>query len=72
MIRIYCGRDYLYGWEKIRYAQAISTIIGALKEFQRAVSDEKAVEVEYRVIVKIGGEDGQVIDAGRSLSALQH
>lgn len=72
MIRISCERNRLQGWEKIRCGRAIGAVIFALKEFQKAVKQERAVEVDCQVVVKMGGEDGKVIDTGRGLSALQH
>ena len=52
MIKICCERDRLEGWEKIRYASAIGVIVRELKKFQGAIKDEKAVEVDYLIIMK--------------------
>lgn len=52
MIKISCERDRLAGWEKIRYARAISVIIGGLKEFHKAIKEEEIIEVEYLIIMK--------------------
>lgn len=52
MIKICCERDRLAGWKKIRYAKAISVIIRELKEFQKAIKQEGALEVNYLIIMK--------------------
>jgi hypothetical protein len=52
VIKISCERDQLAGWEKIRYARAISVIIRELKDFQKAIKEEKVVEVDYLIIIK--------------------
>ena len=52
MIKICCERDRLAGWEKIKYARAISVIVRELKEFQDAIKEEAAVEVDYLIIMK--------------------
>ncbi len=52
MVRIFCKRDRLEGWEKIRYARAIGVIVRELKEFREVIKKEKAVEVDYLIIMK--------------------
>ena len=52
MIRISCEREHLEGWEKIRHARAISLIIRGLREFHKVIKEEKAIEVNYLIIMK--------------------
>lgn len=52
MIKISCERNQLEGWEKIRYARAISIIIRELKAFREAIKKEEIVEVDYLIIMK--------------------
>jgi len=52
MIKIFCERDRLQGWEKIRYAKGISVVIRKLREFQQTIKKEKAVEVDYLITMK--------------------
>lgn len=52
MIKICCKRNRLKGWEKIRYARAIGIIVRQLREFREAIKQEKAVEVDYLIIMK--------------------
>lgn len=52
MIKISCEKDRLAGWEKIRYARAISVIIRELKKLHKAIKEEEIIEVEYLIIMK--------------------
>ncbi len=52
MIKIHCERDRLEGWEKIRYARAISVIIRELRGFQEAIEKERVVEVDYLIVIE--------------------
>lgn len=52
MIKIHCERDYLAGWEKMKYAKAMRVIIKQLKEFQVAIKEEKGIEVNCLIIMK--------------------
>ena len=52
MIKICCERDRLAGWEKIKYAKAISVIVRELKGIQEAIKKEEAVEVNHLIILK--------------------
>ncbi len=52
MIKISCERNRLAGWEKLKYAKAIRVIVRELKEFQKAIEEERVVEVDYLIIMK--------------------
>ena len=41
MIKICCKRDYLVGWDKAKYANAVGIVIRQLKEFHAKIKEEK-------------------------------
>lgn len=52
MIEISFAMDRLAGWEKIRYARAISVIIRELKELRKAIEEVAIAEVDFLIIMK--------------------
>jgi len=52
MIKIYCKRNWLVGWDKAKYANAVGIVIRQLKEFHAKIREEKEIEISYSILIK--------------------
>lgn len=52
MIKICCKRDYLVGWDKAKYANAVGIVIRQLREFHAKIREEKEIEISYSILIK--------------------
>lgn len=52
MTKICCKRNYLAGFDKAKYANAVGIVIRQLKEFHAKIKDEKEIEFSYSILIK--------------------
>jgi len=52
MIKICCKRNYLVGWDKAKYANAVGIVIRQLREFHAKIREEKEIKISYSILIK--------------------
>lgn len=52
MIKIYCKRNYLFGWDRTKYINAVGIVIRQLKEFQEKIKEGEEIEISYSIFIK--------------------
>jgi len=52
MINICCKRNYLVGWDRTKYANAVGIAIRQLREFNEKIRQEKEIEISYSILIK--------------------